>query len=124
MAHSGPVDASGRLYQIVGERVRRHRESLHMSQEVLGDRIGRARTTVSNFEAGRQKLPLHQLLLIAMALDVELRDLIPAREELDHPGTIPVQVGRTSVNVPPEAAKLIEGILLESKNDQRPRSSR
>ena len=61
-----------------GQRVRRMREFLHLSQEVLARRAGLSQTSVSRLEAGRAP---HTPLVIAMrvhgALADELRALDP-----------------------------------------------
>ena len=71
------------LYAAVGVRVREARRSQKMSQEDLANRVGLTRTSITNVEAGRQKLPLHTLFAIAEALGMEAKELLPSgkREE-------------------------------------------
>ena len=68
------------LYHLIGERVRARRGS--MTQTELADRVGVGRTSITNLELGQQRMPLHYLVRIAEALDSDVRELIPSREEL------------------------------------------
>jgi transcriptional regulator with XRE-family HTH domain len=118
------ADVAERLYRLLGARIRTRRQKLGITQEALAGRIRRTRTSVSNLEAGRQKLPLHQLLLVARALDTDIRDLLPSREELASPERVPVQVGSSKAVVTPATAELIQDILSGSNNATTPRSQR
>lgn len=69
------------LYRIVGERVREMRED-DLTQEELANEVGIGRTSVTNLERGRQRVPLHHLLRIADVLEVPLSNLVPSWEEL------------------------------------------
>jgi len=97
-----------RLYQLVGRRVRTRREALKITQEELAERIHLTRTSITNVEGGRQKVPLHQLLRIATALDTDLRDLIPERHEFQIPVLVSVIVDGEQHQVPREAATFIK----------------
>ena len=66
-----------RLYQLLGENVRRYRNQCGLTQEQLADRIDLTRTSVVNIEQGRQHPPLHLLFQIAKALKVAIQTLIP-----------------------------------------------
>lgn len=73
----------GRLYEIVGERVRRARSRAipRLSQAGLAKRLGISRASVVNIEAGRQHAPLHLLWRIAEILGTELSLFIPNQAE-------------------------------------------
>ena len=66
-----------RLYQLLGENVRRYRIQRGFTQEQLADRIDLTRTSVVNIEQGRQHPPLHLLFQIAKSLKVPLQTLVP-----------------------------------------------
>ena len=70
------------LFEFVGKQIRRRRRHQGKTQEGLAQLIALSRTSVTNIERGRQRLPLHQLLHVADALDCELCDLLPNRREL------------------------------------------
>ncbi len=95
------------LYEMIGERVRARRGSL--TQADLADRIGIGRTSITNLELGHQRMPLHYLVRIAEALDCDVRELLPSREELLHGGT-KVVLGVTN-DLPPKAEALVKAHL-------------
>lgn len=64
------------VYQAIGARVRMIRETLGLEQVEVAKRIGMARTSVTNIEAGRQRLLLHQVPEIAQALGVSAKHLM------------------------------------------------
>jgi transcriptional regulator with XRE-family HTH domain len=65
------------IYKIIGERIRTLRESLNLNQEDIADQIGMRRTSITNIEAGRQRLPIDTLYAIAGMLGVSVFDLLP-----------------------------------------------
>jgi len=58
-----------------GERVRRHRQELGVSQEELAHRAGLDRTYVSSVERGRRNVSLENICRLAAALEVDAGDL-------------------------------------------------
>ncbi|HZD70561.1 MAG TPA: helix-turn-helix transcriptional regulator [Actinomycetes bacterium] len=65
------------FYPEFGRRVRLARRRGHLSQEELGRLTGMNRTSITNIEAGRQRVPLHILITFATALHVEPTELLP-----------------------------------------------
>ena len=74
MAHLSDAEVD-RFYATVGSRVRRARAGRGMSQSALARKIGFARSSVANLEAGRQRIALHLLVQIAWALDCQPADV-------------------------------------------------
>lgn len=71
-------EGAGSVYAAFGELVLAHRRRLTgMTQAELGRRIGLSRTSVTNIEQGRHHVSLHQVMRIAVALDVAPEALIP-----------------------------------------------
>jgi transcriptional regulator with XRE-family HTH domain len=64
------------FYREFGERVRRARGE-RFSQAELARRIGMSRGSIANIEVGRQRIPLHLLIVLARELDVEPASLLP-----------------------------------------------
>lgn len=56
----------------MGEEIRRVRQSRGMTQQELADKAGMARTSITNIEAGRQKISLVLLERLAHALNCEV----------------------------------------------------
>jgi transcriptional regulator with XRE-family HTH domain len=71
------------VYAEIGIRVRRTRKQQGWSQIDLAHAVGLARASIANLEAGRQRPPVHVVLLIAKTLDVPLSALLPSGPELD-----------------------------------------
>jgi transcriptional regulator with XRE-family HTH domain len=71
------------LYVDIGGRVRRARKQQGWSQLDLADAVDLTRSSIANFEAGRQRPAIHVILLIAQALRVPVDDLLPSASDLD-----------------------------------------
>lgn len=66
------------FYKEFGTLVKKARKDAKLSQEQLADRVGVARTSITNIEVGRQHTPLHMVARIAGILGVDPAALIPA----------------------------------------------
>ena len=66
------------IYKPLGQLVRAFRTRAGLSQQELADKIGLTRTSVTNIEKGRQRIPLHLLFALADALKVAPRQLLPS----------------------------------------------
>ncbi|GAA0197767.1 MULTISPECIES: helix-turn-helix domain-containing protein [unclassified Aeromicrobium] len=64
------------LQQILGQRLRRHRESLGLSQEKFAEQLGYHRTYLGSVERGERNLTLVSLEHLAARLDVDPLDLL------------------------------------------------
>src|SRR6188768_2788041 len=64
------------FYREFGARVRRARGD-RLSQADLARRVGMSRGSIANIELGRQRIPLHLLLVLARELDLEPASLLP-----------------------------------------------
>ena len=73
---------SERLYLLVGRKVERQRHEAKLSQTQLAQRCGLARGSIANIESGNQRPTLHTLWSLANALSIEMRLLLPSRDEL------------------------------------------
>ena len=67
---------------VVGERIKFHREQLHMEQKELGSRIGVTANAVSNWETGRTRPDLNLLPKICDALDITFYGLFDIDDPL------------------------------------------
>jgi transcriptional regulator with XRE-family HTH domain len=72
------------FYGRLGDRLREQRRAKGVTQEALANLLGLNRTTVVNLEKGRQRLAVHQLVLIADHLGCEPGDLLPRLAADDH----------------------------------------
>jgi DNA-binding XRE family transcriptional regulator len=110
-----------RLYQLVGERLRKLRDesafgNRRMTQADLASVVGLERTSITNIEKGTQKASLHVLYALCEALHTDLIDLLPARSEVVREDALPpentsVEFGGKTYFAPPKALKKITAIL-------------
>lgn len=101
------------IYRELGQRVALRRSELRLSQADLAGLVGLSRGSVANVEAGRQRLPLHQVyrLLEALQLD-ELSALLPSPLRVSSTeGDRPVlDLGREVRDLSPAAQAQVEAI--------------
>lgn len=94
---------AGDVYVKIGQRIRRIRERRGATQAALASRANLTRTSLSNIEAGRQRISVRALLEMAAALDVDPADLLPDLRRAS-PTNIDVLVDR---GARPEEAKVL-----------------
>lgn len=105
------------LYKQIGQQVKAQRVKLGYSQAWLAERVGLLRTSITNIESGRQKLPLHSLYAICMALGVEPSEILPAASEVASQEREEVVIDdQTRKRVPPETARFIRALVNESRS--------
>lgn len=65
------------IYSMLGRLIGQARSERGVTQEVLAVQVGLTRSSITNIEAGRQRIQLHVFLEIAAALDVPPEQLLP-----------------------------------------------
>jgi transcriptional regulator with XRE-family HTH domain len=65
------------LYEEFGNELRAARGISGLTQEQLAGQVGLTRTSITNIEAGRQQVSLHQLYQLAAAVGKRPADLLP-----------------------------------------------
>lgn len=99
-----------RLYSMIGEQLKSHREQRDMTQAELAQLVGLERTSITNIERGKQKLPLHVLFGICDSLGVSASDVLPRVEEISEaPQLAHVSFGSYEGSVPPGIARILNG---------------
>lgn len=85
-------DRASRLFRLqVGAALRRRRLELGLSQEEVAWEADVAQGSISNYEIGRNDIPLTVLLRICRALDMSPVDLIPCLgTDNEHGGEGPI----------------------------------
>lgn len=72
-----PIERAARG-RAIGERVKRYRESRHLTQEQLAHQAGMSRNQIQNIEQARTDNPtIRNLYSIAAALRVSVTELLP-----------------------------------------------
>lgn len=100
------------LYALIGERIRVRRNELDITQDKLAALVNVSRTSITNIESGSQKLPLHLLYRLCIALDVEIATFLPTRSDIAIDGedeTIEID-GKTKT-VHPKTASFVRSAL-------------
>ena len=64
------------IYGAIGARIRYMREALGIQQAELAKRVGLTRTSIVNFEAGKQRCMLHDIEKMAGALGTTPKHLL------------------------------------------------
>lgn len=72
-----------KLYKTIGRRLKDARSKANLSQDKVASELGIARASVTNFEAGRQKLPLHTIYGFAKVVHISIDVLFPSINEID-----------------------------------------
>ncbi|MEV6525924.1 helix-turn-helix transcriptional regulator [Longispora sp. NPDC051575] len=65
------------LYGHIGRKVREARKRARLTQDDLAQAVGMTRSSIANLEAGRQRIPVHLLVLIGELLNMRASDLLP-----------------------------------------------
>lgn len=107
------MSATSKVYRLLGQLVRARREALQITQDDLARRVGIGRTSISNIEKGRQRIPVHVLFALADALGVEMANLLPARGLVLPSATI--QVHGMKKAAPPATERFIASVLSRSQ---------
>lgn len=64
------------IYRLIGFRIEIQREKSGMTQEQLAEKISIDRTSIANIEGGKQRIQLHSIKEIAVALGVRPQELL------------------------------------------------
>lgn len=109
-----------KLFALIGERIKRRRIARKQTQAWLAGRAGVLRTSVTNIETGRQKVPLHVLYALCNALEVDPLDVLPSLAEVQRATDQEqeVVIGDERVVLPRRAAEVLRGAI-----DESPRST-
>ena len=100
-----------KLYKIVGKKLRDKRETDEVSQTKIGGEVDLLRTSISNIEAGRQRPPLHLLYQLCIALNLDLADVLPSKEDVKVQNLVSVKTAHGVREMPPKAAEILKSML-------------
>ncbi len=105
------IDEDG-LYSWVGERLKKRRVELQLTQDEIAGKIGILRTSVTNIEAGRQKAPLHVLYGLCEVLDIDIATVLPpTKAVLRRTGPAAIEVAEKFKHMgATKSAEFLEGV--------------
>lgn len=95
------------LYATIGARLQARRRELGLTQGRLAERVEVERTSITNAEGGRQRLPLHLLYRLCGELDLEIASLLPPVAAVATAAQDGVEVSGYVGKMPPKAASLV-----------------
>ena len=107
------------LYRYIGVRVRTARLTAGLTQRQVAEQLGMRRTSITNIEAGQQKLPLHLLYRLCFVLRIEVTAVLPSMQEGVVVGTELPAVEAQLATVPPKTAEVIRELLREELEEGR-----
>lgn len=70
------------LYHYIGQQLKARRAALGLTQQQVARLIGVERTSITNIESGRQKLPLHLLYQLCAELEVNVHEVLPTPSDV------------------------------------------
>ncbi len=100
------------LYNIIGEKIKKRRKSLGITQEKLAEMTNYSLSFIANIESRTfQTFSISALNNIAKALNVNMISLLPTEQEKKQiKNKITCEYCKYSADIPPELAKLIDSI--------------
>lgn len=69
------------MYEYIGERIKRARESKGLSQKILGVKLGLSDKAISSYESGRTVPPIETMFKIAKELDRPISYFLETKED-------------------------------------------
>lgn len=70
-----------KFYEIVGQNIKKYREIKNHTQEMLADKVGLTKKTVSRYEKGEHKFDMERLNALANALEIDVNLLLAGAYE-------------------------------------------
>lgn len=109
--YQAPMINEKALYASIGKKLKAIRTApsgRQLTQEKLASLVNLERTSITNIEAGNQKVPLHVLYEMCRVLGVEISEVLPSYTEVsEQKAEETVTVGGESYNVNPQIAALV-----------------
>ncbi len=105
-------------YYAIGQRIRKYRRALNMSQETLAEKINISKTHMSHIETGNTKMSLPVLAAIAVALNVST-DSILFEEKRESKNTAVDEIGFELDDCSLTELKILKDIVCSAKSALR-----
>ena len=71
-----------KLYREIGRRLARIRKENKLTQEMLANQLGMSRTSITNYETGRNRMSVPVLYMIADVLEKSVYEFLPAADKI------------------------------------------
>ena len=99
------------LYKTIGERLRKARLKSGITQSDLAEKIAHLRTSITNIEGGRQRVPLHVLYELCSQLRIEVISILPFEDEASDNPKVSVSAGNLAEELPGQTAEVLQSML-------------
>jgi len=99
-----------RLYADIGESIFKFRElqTPKLSQQDLAKALGLTRTSITNIEAGQQKITLHSLYALCERFGLEITDVLPSVSSVSTQDPRSIVVAGRSHDVGAKTASVVD----------------
>jgi transcriptional regulator with XRE-family HTH domain len=100
-----------KLYKGLGEMIAARRNKMELNQAELAKQVNMSRASIANIEVGRQRVLVHQLYLLAEALELTdgPRSLLPIARAVST-DTLPMPEGGLTVKQKSQIEQLVGSI--------------
>lgn len=118
MENSNDMDFNLKLYQEIGNAIKKRRKELNIKQSDLVSSYGKiSRSSLSNIEKGKQKTPIHVIYHLCKALDIDIHEILPTYSEIDEKllsEKNPLNKYMESTEIDDKTTKLIKNLIRKS----------
>jgi len=104
------------FYQAFGIKLRQARKAAGLTQEVLADRVGLSRPSITNIELGNQQVPLHMLDSFASVLGMKPCELLPEDTRGQETRQLPKKLADKLEPLPEDKREWISRVVASSTN--------
>lgn len=105
-----------KFYRLVGSKVRSARIAAGVSQTLLAAQVGLTRSSITNIEAARQRVPLYHFVLISRALNKEISELLPENPKPDDSRVSPA-IEEKLANSPATTIDFVRGAVARLRDE-------
>ena len=99
------------IYITIGKKIKEFREKLDITQEELARSIKVSRTSIANFESGKQYIYISDLYKIAINFNVDIVKLLPATKEVESKSSLEARLEEASADLKEDEKTILEGFI-------------
>ena len=104
------------FYRAFGSKLRQARKAAGLTQQVLAERVGLSRPSITNIELGNQQIPLHMIESFASVLGMKPCELLPEGARGQETRQLPKALADQIEPLPEDKRAWISRIVTSSTN--------
>ena len=108
------------IYTIIGKKIKKFRESNGFTQDGLAKDIGVSRTSLANFESGKQAVYISDLYKLAVQFGIQVVELLPTTEEVKSKSSLEFRIQEASADLKEEEKEALEGFIKKLEQKEGP----